>query len=144
MKLRGGSIGQLGNQEIANYAYLTLIRKDGDKYLISRYGNPDLKWETTTQYNIGIDAGIFRNRLYFTADYFQKYTTDILLPISLPSIVGDVQPTIVNAGEVSNRGWEFGIMLRNSESAFKYNINANLSTVKKTGWKSCIRTFPVW
>ncbi|WP_238869150.1 MULTISPECIES: SusC/RagA family TonB-linked outer membrane protein [Proteiniphilum] len=129
LKLRG-SIGQLGNQEIANYAYLTLIRKDGDKYLISRYGNPDLKWETTTQYNIGIDAGIFRNRLYFTADYFQKYTTDILLPISLPSIVGDVQPTIVNAGEVSNRGWEFGIMLRNSESAFKYNINANLSTVK--------------
>ncbi len=136
LKLRGGSIGQLGNQEIANYAYLTLIRKDGDKYLISRYGNPDLKWETTTQYNIGIDAGIFRNRLYFTADYFQKYTTDILLPISLPSIVGDVQPTIVNAGEVSNRGWEFGIMLRNSESAFKYNINANLSTVKKPGGKA--------
>ena len=129
LKVRA-SIGQLGNQEIANYAYLTLIKKDGDKYLISRYGNPDLKWETTTQYNIGLDAGIFRNRLYFTVDYFQKYTTDILLPISLPSIVGDVQPTIVNAGEVSNRGWEFGITLRNSESAFKYNINANLSTVK--------------
>jgi TonB-linked SusC/RagA family outer membrane protein len=129
LKLRA-SIGQLGNQEIANYAYLTLIKKDGDKYLVSRYGNPDLKWETTTQYNVGLDAGIFRNRLYFTADYFHKYTTDILLPISLPSIVGDVQPTIVNAGEVSNRGWEFGITLRNSETAFKYNINANLSTVK--------------
>ncbi len=129
LKLRA-SVGQLGNQEIANYAYLTLIKKDGDKYLISRYGNPDLKWETTTQYNVGLDAGILRNRLYFTVDYFQKYTTDILLPISLPSIVGDVEPTIVNAGEVSNRGWEFGITLRNSENAFKYNINANLSTVK--------------
>ena len=129
LKVRG-SIGQLGNQEIDNYAYLTLIRKDGDKYLISRYGNPDLKWETTTQYNVGLDAGFFRNRLYFTADYFRKRTTDILLPISLPSIVGDVDPTIVNAGEVSNRGWEFGVTLRNSERAFKYNINANVTTVK--------------
>jgi TonB-linked SusC/RagA family outer membrane protein len=129
LKVRG-SIGQLGNQEIDNYAYLTLIRKDGDKYLISRYGNPDLKWETTTQYNVGLDAGFFRNRLYFTADYFQKRTTDILLPIGLPSIVGDVDPTIVNAGEVSNRGWEFGITFRNSEGVFKYNINANITTVK--------------
>ncbi|KUK76903.1 MAG: TonB-dependent receptor, partial [Proteiniphilum acetatigenes] len=76
------------------------------------------------------DAGLFNNRLYVTVDYFQKYTTDILLPISLPSIVGDVQPTIVNAGEVSNRGWEFGVILRNSENAFKYNINANLALVE--------------
>lgn len=129
LKLRA-SIGQLGNQEIDNYAYLTLIKKEGDKYLISRYGNPDLKWETTTQYNVGLDAGFMRNRLYFTVDYFQKYTTDILLPISLPSIVGDVEPTIVNAGEVSNRGWEFGVTLRNSEKAFKYNVNANVSTVR--------------
>lgn len=129
LKLRG-SVGQLGNQEIDNYAYLTLIRKEGDKYLISRYGNPDLKWETTTQYNMGIDAGLLKNRIYLTVDYFRKNTTDILLPISLPGIVGDVQPTIVNAGEVSNRGWEFGLVLRNSESAFKYNINANLATVK--------------
>ena len=129
LKVRG-SIGQLGNQEIDNYAYLTLIRKDGDKYLISRYGNPDLKWETTTQYNVGLDAGFFRNRLYFTADYFQNRTTDILLPIGLPSIVGDVDPTIVNAGEVSNRGWEFGVTFRNSEGVFKYNINANITTVK--------------
>ena len=129
LKIRG-SIGRLGNQEIDNYAYLTLIKKEGDKYLISRYGNPDLKWETTTQYNAGFDAGLFKNRLYVTVDYFRKYTTDILLPISLPSIVGDVQPTIVNAGEVSNRGWEFGVILRNSEKAFKYNINANMALVE--------------
>lgn len=129
LKLRV-SAGQLGNQEIDNYAYLTLIRKDGDRYLISRYGNPDLKWETTTQYNYGFDAGIFKNKIYFSVDYFRKNTTDILLPISLPKIVGDVQPTIVNAGEVSNNGFEFGITFRNSEHVFKYNINANLATVK--------------
>ena len=129
LKLRA-SVGQLGNQEIDNYAYLTLIKKDGDKYMISRYGNPDLKWETTTQYNYGIDAGILSNKLYFSADYFQKNTTDILLPISLPKIAGDVQPTIVNAGEVSNKGFEFGVTFRNSENEFKYNINANIATVK--------------
>lgn len=127
-KLRA-SAGQLGNQEIDNYAYLTLIRKDGDKYLISRYGNPDLKWETTTQYNVGLDFGLLKNRFYVTADYFQKYTSAILLPINLPSIVGNVQPTIVNAGEVSNRGLEFGFMWRSVENAFKYNINANITTV---------------
>ncbi len=129
LKLRV-SVGQLGNQEIDNYAYLTLIRKDGDRYLTSRYGNPDLKWETTTQFNYGIDAGILNNKIYFSADYFQKKTSDILLPISLPKFVGDVQPTIVNAGEVSNKGFEFGITFRNSEHEFKYNINGNLALVK--------------
>jgi len=129
LKLRA-SFGQLGNQEIDNYAYLTLIEKDGDEYHVSRYGNPDLKWEKTTQYNFGIDAGFLNNKLYFSADYFQKKTKDILLPISLPKFVGDVQPTIVNAGEVSNKGFEFGITFKNSEHEFKYNINANLSTLK--------------
>ncbi|MGQ1888845.1 TonB-dependent receptor [Thermophagus sp. OGC60D27] len=129
MKIRT-SIGKLGNQEIDNYAYLTLIKKEGDKYLISRYGNSDLKWETTTQYNYGLDLGLLKNKLYLIADYFRKKTTDILLPINLPSIVGDVDPTIVNAGEVSNKGWEFGVTYRNSENEFKYNINANLATVE--------------
>jgi TonB-linked SusC/RagA family outer membrane protein len=128
LKLRA-SIGQLGNQEIDNYAYLTLIRKDGDKYLVSRYGNPDLKWETTQQYNLGLDFGVLNNQLYFSAEYFQKNTTDILLPISLPKFVGDVQPTIVNAGEVSNKGFEFGVTFRKSLQDFTYNINANIATV---------------
>lgn len=129
LKLRV-SIGQLGNQEIDNYAYLTLIEKDGDKYLVSRYGNPDLKWEATMQYNFGLDFGVLNNQLYFSAEYFLKNTTDILLPISLPKFVGDVQPTIVNAGEVSNKGFEFAITYRKNTKNFQYNINANIATVK--------------
>ncbi|MCY1722067.1 TonB-dependent receptor [Prolixibacteraceae bacterium Z1-6] len=129
LKLRA-SVGQLGNQEIDNYTYLTLIRKDGDRYITSRYGNPDLKWETTAQYNFGLDVGLLKNRIYLIADYFQKKTTDILLPISLPKIAGDVQPTIVNAGEVSNKGFEFGITYRKSEGEFNYSINANFATNK--------------
>ncbi|MHA6247022.1 SusC/RagA family TonB-linked outer membrane protein [Pontibacter sp. CAU 1760] len=128
LKLRA-SWGQLGNQEIDNYAYLTLLRRDADRYLVSRYGNPDLKWETTTQSNIGIDLGVFSNKLYVSADYFNKLTSDILLPISLPALVGEVAPTIVNAGEVSNKGFELGINFRDSDHAFKYGVNANMATV---------------
>lgn len=129
LKLRA-SIGKLGNQEIDNYAFLTLLRRSGDQYLISRYGNPDLKWETTEQKNIGVDMGLLSNKLYVSLDYFTKLTSDILLPISLPSIVGNVSPTIVNAGEVSNKGFEVALDYRNRVGGFKYSVNANAATVK--------------
>lgn len=129
MKLRG-SWGQLGNQEIPNYAYLTLYRRDADRYLISRYGNPDLKWETTTQANVGIDLGLFKNKLTATVDYFDKTTSDILLPISLPAFVGDVSPTFLNSGEVNNHGFEFAVGYRDYEHTLKFDVNANLAVLK--------------
>ena len=128
LKLRA-STGKLGNQEIDNYAFLTLLRRSGDQYLISRYGNPDLKWESTVQNNIGVDVGILNNKIYLSVDYFDKKTSDILLPISLPSIVGNVSPTIVNAGEVSNKGIEVALNFRNSSKLFRYSINANIATI---------------
>jgi TonB-dependent starch-binding outer membrane protein SusC len=128
LKLRA-STGKLGNQEIDNYAFLTLLRRQGDQYLISRYGNPDLKWETTTQNDIGLDVGMMSNKLYLSVDYFVKNTSDILLPISLPSIVGNVSPTIVNAGEVSNKGFELALSFKNNRGAFNYGINGNVATV---------------
>jgi TonB-linked SusC/RagA family outer membrane protein len=128
LKLRA-SQGKLGNQEIANYSYLTLLTRSGDQYLISRYGNPDLKWETTNQGNFGVDLGLFENKLYLSVDYFNKKTTDILLPISLPSVVGNVSPTIVNAGEVINKGIEVALSVKNSSGVFRYSINGNISTI---------------
>ncbi len=128
LKLRA-STGKLGNQEISNYSYLTLLRRSGDQYVISRYGNPDLKWETTQQNNIGLDMGLFKNKIYLSADYFKKTTSDILLPISLPTLVGSVSPTIVNAGVVTNKGFELALGFRNNDHALKYNINANIATV---------------
>jgi TonB-linked SusC/RagA family outer membrane protein len=128
LKLRA-STGKLGNQEIDNYAFLTLLRRQGDQYLISRYGNPDLKWETTTQKDLGLDVGLLSNNLYLSLDYFVKNTSDILLPISLPSIAGNVSPTIINAGEVSNKGFEVALNFKNSGGPFKYGINANAATV---------------
>ena len=129
LKLRA-SWGQLGNQEIDNYTYLTLITQTEGIVKTDRFGNPDLKWETSTQSNIGVDVGLFNNKLAITAEYFKKITSDILLPIGLPSVVGDVQPTILNAGEVSNKGFEFSLNYRNSDNEFKYSINANFATLK--------------
>lgn len=128
LKLRA-SWGELGNQEIANYAYLTLVSQVDGIVKVDRYGNPDLKWESSTQSNIGLDLGLFGNKFSVSSEYFQKNTTDILLPIGLPSVVGDVSPTIVNAGEVSNSGFEFSLNYRNIDREFKYSINANFATL---------------
>lgn len=126
LKLRA-STGKLGNQSgLSNYNSLAIYDPQGT---LLRYGNPDLKWETTTQNNLGIDVSLFQNKLSFSADYFSKVTSDLLLPLSLPSVVGDVQPTIVNAGEVSNKGFELSAGYRNSDHAFRYSINGNLATV---------------
>ncbi|SMD05514.1 SusC/RagA family TonB-linked outer membrane protein [Pedobacter nyackensis] len=129
LKLRA-SVGTLGNQNIGNYTYLTLYTKVGDETKLLRYGNPDLKWESTTQSNIGLDMGLIENRIYLTVDYFNKKTDGILLPLSLPKLVGDVQPTIVNAAEVKNSGLEVSLSYRNNDSAFKYGINGNIGTLK--------------
>ena len=125
-KLRA-STGKLGNQSgLSNYNSLAVYDVNG---VLQRLGNPGLKWETTNQNNIGIDLSMFKNRITLTADYFKKTTSDLLLPLSLPSFVGDYDPTIVNAGSVTNKGFEFSIGYKNNERAFKYYINTNVATV---------------
>ncbi len=129
LKLRA-SWGQGGNQELPNNAYETLVSSSGGVVNVVRYGNPDLKWETTTQTNLGLDLGVLNNKLSFTADYFTKTTDDILLTVGLPAVsVGVIERTYVNAGEVNNKGFEFGVNLQNQEHEFKYGINANLATL---------------
>jgi TonB-linked SusC/RagA family outer membrane protein len=129
LKIRA-SWGQGGNQELPNNAYETLVSSTGGVVNVIRYGNPDLKWETTTQTNFGIDLGILKNKLSFTADYFNKTTEDILLTVGLPAVsVGVIQRTYVNAGEVTNKGLEFGVIFQNNDNAFTYGINANIATL---------------
>ena len=126
LKLRA-STGKLGNQSgLSNYNSLAIYNPQGT---LLRYGNPDLKWETTNQNNIGIDLGLLRNKLSLSADYFEKTTSDLLLPLGLPAFVGNVQPTIVNAGKVTNKGFELAVGYKNNDRAFRYNVNANLATV---------------
>lgn len=132
LKLRA-SWGQSGNQEIPDHAYETVVTKVGGVVNTIRYGNPDVKWETTTQTNFGVDLSILRNKLSFSADYFSKNTTDILLAVGLPAVsVGVIEKTYVNAGEVSNKGFEFGLNFQNNDHAFRYNVNANIATLTNT------------
>lgn len=128
-KLRA-SWGQAGNQEIANNAYQTLVSSSAGAVNIVRYGNPDLKWETTTQTNFGIDLGFINDKLTFSADYFNKTTDDILLTVGLPAVsVGVIGRTYVNAGEVENKGFEFNLGWKDNDNDFKYGINANMATL---------------
>jgi TonB-dependent starch-binding outer membrane protein SusC len=129
LKLRG-SWGQAGNQEIPDHAYETLVTKVGGVVNTIRYGNPDIQWETTTQSDIGLDLSILKNRVTISADYFNKSTDDILLSVGLPAVsVGVIQSTYVNAGQVTNKGFELGIGYQDNDHAFKYSVNANLATV---------------
>ena len=129
LKLRA-SWGKSGNQEIPDNAYETVVTKVGGVVNIIRYGNPDVKWESTTQTNYGLDLSVARDRLTFSADYFIKTTDDILLAVGLPAVsVGVIEKTFVNAGEVSNKGFEFGVNYRNHDGAFKYGVNANIATL---------------
>jgi TonB-linked SusC/RagA family outer membrane protein len=125
------SWGQSGNQEIPNNAYETLVTETGGIINVVRYGNPDLKWETTTQTNFGLDMSVLNSKLTFSADYFDKTTDDILLTVGLPSsTVGQINRTFVNAGVVTNKGFEFGVNFQDNDHEFKYGINGNIATLK--------------
>jgi TonB-linked SusC/RagA family outer membrane protein len=129
LKLRA-SWGKSGNQEIPDHAYETVVTKVGGVVNTIRYGNPDIKWESTTQTNYGLDLSVAKNKISFSADYFIKTTNDILLAVGLPAVsVGVIEKTYVNAGEVSNKGFELGINYQNDDHAFKYGVNANVATL---------------
>jgi TonB-linked SusC/RagA family outer membrane protein len=140
LKLRG-SIGMLGNQEIGDYPWATIISGGYDYpfggqfqslqkgYAISQQGNDDVKWETTKQMDFGLDLRLFDNKLTFNADYFQKVTSDMLIPFPAPSIGGDAEYPWVNAGSVENKGYEFELGYRNKMGDFRYEINGNFAKV---------------
>lgn len=124
------STGKLGNQSgLSQYNSLAIYNPQG---VLVRYGNPDLKWETTNQNNIGVDIGLLKNKIFISADYFQKTTSGILLPLNLPALVGDVQPTNVNAGAVINKGFELAVGYKNNDHRVRYTVNANIATVTNT------------
>ncbi|HEY4154198.1 MAG TPA: SusC/RagA family TonB-linked outer membrane protein, partial [Puia sp.] len=130
LKIRG-SWGVSGNQEIPNDAYQTVVTQVGGVVNKIRYGNPDVKWESTTQTNIGLDLGVLNNRITLNADYFNKNTDDILLAVPLPAVsVGVIESTYINSGSVNNKGIELGLRYQNFDHAFKYSVSANGATLK--------------
>ncbi len=139
LKLRA-SWGKLGNQEIGDYAYLNTFGITynyvfgGDTFNgigeTARLANSNITWETTTITNIGLDLGILNGKIAIVAEYFIKNTRDILLGLPQPSILGAAAP-VVNAGSVSNKGFEFGIDYNGPRNRrLTYHLNANVSFVK--------------
>ncbi|WP_373060136.1 SusC/RagA family TonB-linked outer membrane protein [Zunongwangia sp. H14] len=138
LKLRG-SWGQLGNQEIGNYAYVQNIATGADYILggsiaggvaVNNLANPNITWETTTISDVGIDVNFFDSRLQITADYFQKNSSDILIRLPIPNTLGVNNGPYQNAAEVSNKGWEADVSYRNNVGDLDYFAGFNFSTVK--------------
>ncbi len=90
--------------------------------------NPDLKWETSRQTDIGIEMGFFKNRLEIEADWYNRFTYDIIAAVPIPGYVGSQGDPIVNTARVRNKGWDFTINWRNS-GKFTYNLGATISPV---------------
>ena len=138
LKLRA-SWGQLGNQEIGNYPYSSLISTGNYVYsfngqattgaVVEETGNSNVKWETTTLTDFGLEISFLNDRLSLMADYYIKNTDDILVRAPLPQSAGAFNPPFVNAGKVQNKGFEFAANYRHSARDFTYEINANISTV---------------
>ncbi len=138
LKLRG-SWGLTGNQDIANYASLTTFTTGANVVLNnavlvgtrpSRIANPDLKWETTEQINIGLDASIWQGRLSATIDYFVKNTRDMLINLPLPRATG-FESILSNVGKMQNKGVELLLSSTNIDKKhFSWSTTVNFSAIK--------------
>lgn len=135
------SYGQTGNERIASYQYMANMENsyyNGTLGLSpSTLANPDLKWETTTQYNAGIDIGVLNNRIQLSLDYYKKITDDMLMPASIPSQTG-YSSQWKNIGKVNNEGVEFQISSVNIKTkdfqwVTDFNISHNKNKVKDLG-----------
>jgi TonB-linked SusC/RagA family outer membrane protein len=134
------SWGVTGNQGFSPYASLAVLGlsnyNDNDKVLPGFYmksvANPNLKWEETSQINMGVDLGILNGRVNFTFDYYQKETNDLILSVKPPKEIGKYDAIPLNVGSLENKGVEFlvdaNITPRTTE--FQWNASFNISKNK--------------
>jgi TonB-dependent starch-binding outer membrane protein SusC len=134
------SWGSNGNEEISDYGYTSVVN-NGQNYTFGSdetitngavsltAANPDLKWETSTQTNVGVDAEILKGRATFTADYYIKKTSDMLFAAPIPLVAGTAPP-IQNVATALNSGVELAAQWRNFDHAFTYALGANITFIK--------------
>lgn len=139
LKIRG-SYGVTGSDQIGDFKYLSTIG-DGRNYAVGNTGsvtignspdapaNPDLKWEETSQTNIGFDATLF-NGLSLTLDWYLKKTTGILRDVPLPGYVGATGSPAGNVADMENKGIDLGMSYKKHFGDFGFSLSGNLSTVK--------------
>ena len=135
------SYGELGNENIGEYAYQSVYRPNYMTYSfgntvvsgssIEDYVNGNIAWEKKSTTNIGIDLAMFNNRLEFTAEWYKNKSTDLLYNVPVPANAGVRNTTVtMNAAEMENSGFEFSATYRNNDHPLKWQLGANLSTLK--------------
>lgn len=129
------SFGMSGNDRIANYAFIRTIASSiyyfnnsfpGTGFAPDNPGNNNLKWETTTQFDVGVDVGFINGRIAATADYYYKWTTDLLYYSNLPWATGYTS-YLNNIGKLRNTGVELALNTMNFVKAFKWSSSLNVS-----------------
>ncbi len=136
LKLRV-SYGELGSQNVEDYAFTPVINLNsnydfGDQrfFGVSRtqFRLQNLVWEKSRTTNFGINAGFLGGKLQATIDYYIRKTDDILLSLAIPQTSGSRQPVVTNAAAIDNKGLEINLNYKESEGAFTYDINLNLTS----------------
>ncbi|QZE14828.1 TonB-dependent receptor [Halosquirtibacter laminarini] len=95
--------------------------------VLVRFDNPNLTWETTSQFNIGADVSLLDGMISITADYYSKETTDLLLLVPVPNYTG-FDTELKNVGSLSNKGWDFSVQMNLGNKDFRWNGNLTAST----------------
>lgn len=144
IKLRG-SWGIIGNERIDGNAQYSLIVSGVNAVFgeneqqvsgasFQGGGNPLLKWEETTQVNVGVDLGLLDDKLMIEADYYVKNTNDILVPLEPIGYtgIGSFRSIVYNAANVENKGFEWNVSYRDRVGDFNYSIGVLGTTVKNT------------
>ncbi len=136
-----GSYGELGNENIGEYMYQATMARNNMTYsfgnnaitgsAISTFVNENIAWEKKKTLNVGIDLAMWNNRLEFTAEWYKNTSTDLLYSVPVPANAGVANTSVtMNAAEMENSGFEFSATYRNHDHPLKYDISANLSTLK--------------
>ncbi len=138
VKFRVG-YGQVGNEAIPAYSFGSKLNSTvtglGTGFLLDRISNPNLQWEHHEEYNVGVDFGLFGDRFRATFDYFERKSSKFLFQLPLPAYVvggsasmGGISPPFVNAGGITNNGFDFTLNSRNIASTdFKWNTALTFS-----------------
>jgi TonB-linked SusC/RagA family outer membrane protein len=140
LKLRG-SYGKLGVSTLSPWQYLGLINNNPRAIYgvqqavhVGQYQafitNPDLRWESRYETNIGLDAGFLNNSILFTAEWYSNKSEDILVNLPLAQYLGGGGSAPVNAGSIRNSGFEFTATYKNNTKSFKWDISVNGTTIK--------------
>ena len=128
------SYGVLGNQNVGNYQYQTTYFTFQNAFAFNGQGvsgagynfaNPDLQWERAATLNLGADLDFFQGALAVSFDYFDKVTSDILVPPAVPGVYGTGLPDF-NAGKVQTRGWEASATYRLYGNVFRHSLTLNV------------------